>query len=37
MTAITAITLPFPVTIYGNTYTTANAGSNGYLSFATSD
>jgi hypothetical protein len=31
----TFVTLPFPVTLYGNTYATANAGSNGYLSFAT--
>ena len=31
----TLITLPFPVTLYGNTYTTANAGSNGFLSFGT--
>ena len=29
----TSIALPFPVTLYGNTYTTARAGSNGYLSF----
>src|SRR5436190_13056110 len=29
----TLVTLPFPVTLYGNTYTTANAGSNGFLSF----
>jgi hypothetical protein len=29
----TAVTLPFPVTLYGNTYTAAQAGSNGYLSF----
>ena len=29
----TVIALPFPVTLYGNTYTSAAAGSNGYLSF----
>ena len=29
------IALPFPVSIYGNQYTTAEAGSNGYLSFGT--
>ncbi len=33
----TGITLPFPVTLYGQTYTTAQAGSNGYLSFDTAD
>ena len=32
----TSVSLPFPVKLYGNTYTTANAGSNGYLSFDTS-
>ena len=31
----TPIVLPFPVSLYGNLYTTALAGSNGYLSFAT--
>ena len=31
----TQITLPFPVTIYGQTYTTADAGSNGHLTFGT--
>jgi N-acetylneuraminic acid mutarotase len=29
----TVITLPFPVTLYGNTYTSASAGSNGHLTF----
>ena len=29
----TFITLPFPVTIYDQTFTTANAGSNGHLTF----
>ncbi|MDQ2806925.1 MAG: hypothetical protein M3Z04_08455, partial [Chloroflexota bacterium] len=32
----TGITLPFPVTLYDQTYTTAQAGSNGDLSFGTS-
>ena len=31
----TVIALPFPVTLYGNTYSSAAAGSNGYLSFST--
>jgi len=30
-----AIALPFPVSFYGNTYTTVNAGSNGYLDMTT--
>lgn len=29
----TAITLPFPVSLYGQTFTTATAGSNGHLTF----
>ena len=29
----TVIALPFPVKLYGNTYTSATAGSNGFLSF----
>src|SRR5262249_22234246 len=29
----TPIALPFPVTVYGTTYTTASAGSNGHLTF----
>ncbi|MDQ2806740.1 MAG: S-layer homology domain-containing protein [Chloroflexota bacterium] len=33
----TGITLPFPVTLYDQTYNTAQAGSNGYLSFGTAD
>src|SRR6266480_1451988 len=32
----TAITLPFPVTLYDQTFTTASAGSNGHLTFGTS-
>src|SRR5205814_2365742 len=32
--AATAIALPFPVTLYGNTYTSAMAGSNGFLSLS---
>jgi hypothetical protein len=31
----TAITLPFPVTLYDQTFTTATVGSNGYLAFGT--
>src|SRR5437764_13839702 len=31
----TAITLPFPVSLYGTTFTTATAGSNGYFAFGT--
>src|SRR5439155_25176830 len=31
----TAITLPFPVTLYDQTFTTATAGSNGHLTFGT--
>ena len=31
----TAITLPFPVTLYDQTFTTASAGSNGHLTFGT--
>ena len=31
----TSISLPFPVSIYGATYTTAFAGSNGHLTFGT--
>ena len=31
----TVITLPFPVSLYGNTYTNAAAGSNGHLTFGT--
>jgi hypothetical protein len=31
----TAITLPFPVSLYGQTFTTATAGSNGQLTFGT--
>src|SRR4029077_528097 len=31
----TLITLPFPVGLYGNTFTTATAGSNGYLALGT--
>ena len=31
----TVIALPFPVSLYGNTYTSAAAGSNGYLTFGT--
>ena len=30
----TLINLPFPVTVYGNSYTTAYAGSNGFLSLS---
>ena len=30
----TLVALPFPVTLYGNTYNSAEAGSNGYLSFS---
>src|SRR5262245_47343483 len=33
----TVITLPFPVTLYGQTYTSAAAGSNGHLTFGTPD
>jgi hypothetical protein len=29
------VTFPFPVTFYGNSYTSANAGSNGFLDFTT--
>jgi hypothetical protein len=32
----TVITLPFPVTLYDQTFTTASAGSNGHLTFGTS-
>ena len=31
----TVISLPFPVSLYGNTYTSAAAGSNGHLTFGT--
>ena len=31
----TVISLPFSVSLYGNTYTSAAAGSNGYLAFGT--
>ena len=31
------ISLPFPVTIYGQTFTTADAGSNGHLTFGLAD
>src|ERR1044071_3242476 len=30
----TAISLPFPINLYGNTYTTANVGSNGFLNLS---
>ena len=33
--AAQVITLPFPIKLYGNTYTSAAAGSNGFLSFDT--
>src|SRR5205814_2743199 len=33
----TTIALPFPVGLYGTTYNTAAAGSNGYLAFGTAD
>ena len=33
----TVITLPFSVGLYGNPFTTATAGSNGYLAFGTAD
>src|SRR5207249_2184898 len=33
----TFIALPFPVTVYGSTYTTASAGSNGHLTFGVGD
>lgn len=33
----TSITLPFPVSLYGQTYTSANLSSNGTLQFATFD
>ena len=33
----TSITLPFPFSLYGTTYTSAQAGSNGYLGFGTID
>jgi hypothetical protein len=33
----TPITLPFPVTFYGQTFTTADAGSNGHLTLGTAD
>ncbi|HVU65088.1 MAG TPA: hypothetical protein VHC70_13995, partial [Phycisphaerales bacterium] len=31
--AMTSITLPFPVSVYGNTYTSAYVSSNGYIEF----
>src|SRR5688572_9453725 len=34
--SVTPITLPFPVSIYGTTYTAARAGANGNLQFTTS-
>src|SRR5204862_2667797 len=33
----TPIALPFPVTVYDTTYTTASAGSNGHLTFGVDD
>ena len=35
MTCSTAIALPFPVSIYGTSYTSAAVGSNGHLTFGT--
>jgi hypothetical protein len=33
----TPVTLPFPVTLYGQSFTQANAGSNGHLTFGDAD
>jgi len=33
----TPVTLPFPVTLYGQSFTQANAGSNGHLTFGNAD